>query len=102
MIKILSLKLRKDIEYVLGTSVEILAILSEDKPYSITITILDPTSYTMVDKVAMSRVNTGIYNYIYQSASTDQDGEYIATVSVSDGTKTTVRQITFILPEQLD
>lgn len=101
MIKILNLFPSKDIQMVLGTSVEIIAMLNKDKPSSITVSIEDPTNVQVVNGVEMSRVNTKIYNYVYQSNSIDQEGQYIITVSVNDGTNTAVRQETFILDEQL-
>ena len=101
MIKITSLKISKDINMVLGTSVEIVAFVNQDKPNSIKIKINDPTDTTVVNNVNMTRLNTKVYNYIYQSLSTGQDGDYEVIVTVSDGTNSSVAQDTFTLEDQL-
>jgi hypothetical protein len=101
MIKITSLKISKDINMVLGTSVEIVAFVNQDKPNSIKITIKDPYETVVVDNVNMTRLNTKVYNYIYQSLSTGQDGDYEVIVTVSDGTNSSVAQDTFTLEDQL-
>jgi hypothetical protein len=49
----------------------------------------------------MTRLNTKVYNYIYQSLSTGQDGDYEVIVTVSDGTNSSVAQDTFTLEDQL-
>jgi hypothetical protein len=101
MIKITSLKISKDINMVLGTSVEIVAFVNQDKPYSIKIKIDDPTDTTVVNNVNMTRLNTKVYSYIYQSLSTGQDGDYEVIVTVSDGTNSAVAQDYFTLEDQI-
>jgi hypothetical protein len=103
MIKITSLKITKDvnINMVLGTSVEVMIFVNKDKPNSIKITIKDPYDTVVVNNVDMIRLNTKVYNYIYQSLSTGQDGDYEVIVTVSDGTNSSVAQDTFTLEGQL-
>jgi hypothetical protein len=86
---------------VLGTSVEIVAFVNQDKPYSIKIKIDDPTDTTVVNNVNMTRLNTKVYSYIYQSLSTGQDGDYEVIVTVSDGTNSAVAQDYFTLEDQI-
>jgi nitrogen fixation protein FixH len=100
MIKVLEVRITKDIELVLGTCVEIVARLNATSPSTVTIKITDPCNTTKVNSVAMTKVSNKIYRYTYQSASTDGEGQYIVTVSASDGTYTSVKQETFVLIEQ--
>lgn len=101
MIKIISIEISKDIELVLGSAVEIITFLTQDKPNSITITIYDPTRTVIVNSVTMTRLNSKIYRYIYQSSSSGTQGTYIVSISVGDGTNTSVKQIEFDLNKQL-
>lgn len=101
MIKITSLKISKDINMVLGTSIEIIVFINQDKPYSIKITVKSPTETVVVDNANMNRLNTKVYNYIYQSSSTGQDGDYEVIVTVNDGTNSAVAQDIFTLKDQI-
>ena len=101
MIKIISVEVSKEIELVLGSAVEIVVFLTQDKPFSIKITIYNPTRSVIVSAITMSRVNSKVYNYIYQSSSSELEGLYIVSVEVSDGTNTSVKQIEFELNKQL-
>lgn len=100
MIKVLSINITKDIQLVLGTCVEIVAVLDGTKASSVTIKIQDPSNVSKVSSVTMTKVSTKIYKYTYQSVSTDGEGQYIVTISASDGTYTSVKQETFVLIEQ--
>ena len=101
MIKIISVEVSKEIELVLGSAIEIIVFLTQDKPYSIKITIHDPIRQVIINAVTMTRINTKIYRYVYQSSSSGTLGLYIVTIEVSDGTNTSVKQIEFILNQQL-
>ena len=101
MIKIISLECGKDIEFVLGTAIEFIAILNTDKPQAVTISITDPTNSQTVTDVEMTRLNSKIYSYIYQSASVYNSGLYVATVSATNGGYTTIRQLEFELSDPL-
>jgi uncharacterized GH25 family protein len=100
MIKILKVQISKDIQLLLGTAVEILVFLNTDKPTSVTIKIEDPGGSIKISSANMTRVNSKIYNYIYQSTSSDLDGTYTVTVSVSNGGYTAVKQDNFDMLEQ--
>jgi hypothetical protein len=101
MVKIISLDYGKDIELVLGTAIEFVAILNTDKPQAVTISITDPTNSQTVSNVQMTRLNSKIYSYIYQSAEVYNSGLYVATVSATNGGYTVVRQLEFELEEPL-
>jgi len=100
MHKILKIKISKDIDLVLGTAIEITAILNEDKPTSITITIEDPNTTEVVSTADMSRVNTKVYNYIYQSDEDGNEGDYIITIESTKDSYTSVKQKIITLREQ--
>jgi hypothetical protein len=99
MIKILSLHISKDIQLVLGTCVEILAILNGIAD-SVKITVADPCNNALVDEVTMTKLSNTVYSYSYQSASTNLEGNYIVTISVTSGVNTAVKQESFVLEEQ--
>ncbi len=100
MIKILEVRITKDIQLVLGTCAEVVVVLNGTKASTVTIKITNPSNVTVVNSVTMTKVSTRIYKYTYQSLSTDSEGQYIATVSASDGNNTSVKQETFVLYEQ--
>lgn len=101
MIKILSLEYSKDIELVLGTAIEFVAILNTDKPQSVTISITDPTCSETVHEVEMTRLNSKVYSYVYQSSEEYNEGIYVATVYATNGGYTVVRQLEFELSDPL-
>jgi hypothetical protein len=100
MIKILEVRISKDVELVLGTCVEIMVRLNATTSSTVTIKIEDPCDVTKVNSATMTKISNKIYKYTYQSASTDQEGNYIVTVSASDGTNTSVKQDNFVLYDQ--
>lgn len=86
--------------YLLGTSIKITTILTTPSPTSIVITIDDPSDVSKVTSAAMAREGDGVYSYVYQSASTDLEGEYVLTISAVSGGYTSVAQDEFILAKQ--
>lgn len=64
---------------------------------TVKITIEDPLDTTKVDEVAMTELTDNIYQYIYQSASADEDGDYLITVEAESGSYDIVYQKTFNL-----
>lgn len=86
-------------KFYLGTAVKITTILSVDTATT-TIKIVDPVNTTKVNNVAMTKDANKVYSYTYQSASSDQDGDYIITISATTGGYTTVTQDRFTLIEQ--
>ena len=86
--------------YYLGTAVKITVMLNIATASTATITIDNPSETVMIDSAAMTKAADGVYTYIYQSTSTDEEGTYIATISASYGGYTAVVQDSFILVEQ--
>jgi len=86
--------------FVLGTAIKITSVLSISYADSAKITIVDPYETVKVNAADMTHDADGVYSYIYQSASTDEEGDYIVTLSVSDGTYTAVVQEFVTLVDQ--
>ena len=86
--------------FLLGTAVEIISRVNIPTATSATIKIVDQTDTIKVNNVAMTKDADGYYSYVYQSASTDTQGTYVVTISVSYGGYTSVIQDYFDLLEQ--
>ena len=72
----------------LGTAVKITTILSLPSPTTIKITIKNPANITEVDAVGMTADTTLVYSYIYQTATTDDDGVYKIIIDATYGSYT--------------
>ena len=88
--------------YVLGTTVYIETILSDELASSdlITIQIQDAWDRIKVEDVAMAEVTPGVYSYAWQTTVggiTDEAGTYTAFVSVTVDSNTYVDYTTFEL-----
>jgi hypothetical protein len=84
----------------LGSAVKFTVILNIDTATTAKITIDDPSEIEQVTSVDMTKEADGVYSYIYQSASTDDDGEYFATITITYDSHTAVDQQYFALEEQ--
>ena len=87
-------------EFLLGDSVKITSILSIATATTATITIKDPGLTVKVNAANMTKSTDKVYTYIYQSASTDVCGDYIATITITYGGYTSVYQSKFSMKEQ--
>ncbi len=85
--------------YVLGTAVELTAILEEDLPTggTVTISIYDSADTLVVTDAATTEVAAHVFEYIYQSTDNDRGGSYraIFKVTVGDYTSLTTKTFTF-------
>lgn len=86
--------------FILGTAVKITSVISIATATTAKITIDDPNKVVKIDAVDMTKDADYVYSYIYQSVSTDDDGEYVITISINDGNYTAVIQDKFVLEEQ--
>ena len=86
-------------EFYLGTAVLIHAIF-EVAPDSVSITVRSPSGIKEVDAVAMTEKIDILYEYVYQSAVGDIEGDYIITVTATSGSYTEVSETTFSLQRQ--
>ena len=87
-------------QYILGTTVEIQTILSDElaSADAIHIQIEDPWDRVKVDNLAMTEVTPSVYNYLWQSAIggvTDEAGIYTAFISVTVNGQTYVDSTRF-------
>lgn len=87
-------------KYYLGTAVKITVILSVDTAATCKITVDDPSETVKVNAADMIKEANKVYSYVYQSASTDDDGDYIFTITITYGGYTSVTQNNFTLIEQ--
>ena len=83
--------------FLIGTAVKITTTVSRESPTSVTISITDPVSTAKVTLADMTPDTTTVYSYIYQSATTDTEGIYIATIRATYGAYTSLVQETFTL-----
>ena len=85
--------------FYLGTSIKISDILSVSNPDSVKITIEDPSDAVKVNAASMTKETDIIYTYIYQSATTDTEGDYVITITVTKGAYTSLIKSVFTLEE---
>ena len=85
--------------FTLGTAVKITTVLSVANPSSVKITIEDMGDTVMVNAVAMTQDTTTVYSYIYQSATTDDEGEYEVIIDAVYGAYTAKSKTTFEMVE---
>jgi hypothetical protein len=86
--------------FLLGTAVKITTMLNIDTATTALITIDDPTETEKVSGANMTRECDEVYTYTYQSDSNDEEGDYVATISITYGGYTAVVQSKFTLVEQ--
>lgn len=89
-------------KYCLGTAIKIIAIINIDTATTATIKIVDPSSTTKINDVAMTKESNQVYSYVYQSNENDEEGKYIVTIKVTSSGYTSVRQHYFEMQEQDD
>jgi hypothetical protein len=85
----------------LGSTVSITVVLDEDVVSGdiVKIKIEDPALTVKVNLVSMTELTNNVFQYLYQSASTDIDGEYIITIEATLSSKIVIDQKLFELVE---
>jgi hypothetical protein len=78
-------------DFLLGSAIEIIATFNIENP-TVTITIEDNYDTTRIDDVAMTKLSSTAYKYIFQSDEDWIEGDYIITIKATDGTYTTYTQ----------
>ena len=86
--------------FILGTAIKITSVINIDTATTTKITIDDPNETVKIDSANMTKDANGVYSYIYQSALTDEDGDYIITISITSGGYTAVVQDLFTMIKQ--
>lgn len=87
--------------FYLGTAIKITTVINIDTATAATITIKDSCELNKVTDVPMTKEANGVYSYIYQSYSTDTEGDYILTITVTYGGYISVMQDFFTMEEQI-
>lgn len=83
----------------LGTAVEITTILSRNNPNIVQITIKDPSETALVTDATMTAGGVNIYTYVWQSATTYNEGYYEVTIKATYGAYTALSKSSFELIE---
>ncbi len=81
--------------YILGTALTITVILNVSTATTATITIRDPGKTVQVDSANMTRDNSNVYSYVYQTNENLEDGTWTALVSITYGGYTSVSEKNF-------
>ena len=91
-----------DGNFVVGSSITITVLLGYDTSGNdaITITIEDPTDTVKVDWASMTKLSDSVFQYIYQNATTNEDGIYWVTIKATSGSNTIYEQKYFELSDQ--
>lgn len=85
--------------YNLGTAVKITVTLSVSNAEYAKITIKDPSDIAKVTDGVMIADTDTVWHYIYQSATTDNDGEYEITIKAKYGNYIALSKAYFYLIE---
>ena len=83
----------------LGTAVEITTVLSRKNPNSVTISIEDASEVAKITDAVMTAGGENIYTYIWQSATTDTEGDFEVTIKAVYGAYTALSKTSFELLE---
>jgi len=87
-------------KYYLDTGVKLTTLLSINTATTAKITIDDASEIEKVTLADMTKEANKVYTYIYQSVTSDNEGDYVATVTVTYGGYTSVTQEKFTLVKQ--
>lgn len=83
-----------------GTSIKITSVLNISTPTTARITVIDPSSISVITTRDMTKEADGIYTYILQTASTWTSGDYIVTIDITYAGYQAVTQQKFTLLDQ--
>ena len=87
-------------KFILGTAIKITVIIDIDSADSVLITIDNSEGTEVVTNASMTAVTEKVYSYTYQSSATGKWGDYLVTISITQGAYTSVSQKFFTLVEQ--
>lgn len=89
----------KEFTFLVGSAIKIEAKLSIATA-TCTVTIKNASGQVKVTDASMTKIVDKIYQYIYQSALTDDYGDYTAVVKIVSTSGTSYEKIEFVLEEQ--
>jgi len=90
----------KELSFLVGSAIQIDAILSINTAQSCTCSIKDEGSTAKVTDASMTKIADRVYQYIYQSSINDLDGDYTAIVKIVSTLGTSYEKINFTLELQ--
>ena len=70
-----------------------------DPATSVKVTVTDSIGTVKVNDLAMTKKSTGIFYYNLQLATADESGEWAARFKVTDGTKVSISDYTFLVED---
>lgn len=80
-------------------AVKIQVVLDQNNPDSVTIEIEDPSEVVKVNYASMTQIAPNVYQYVWQSTSSDDDGDYKITIVATYGNYKSVEQSYFTLED---
>jgi hypothetical protein len=86
--------------FFLGNAVKITSVINITTPSTVKITVKNPSAVAVADAVDMTKDADGVYSYILQTSTTWPEGDFVLTVSVTQGVYTAVTQEKFTLVRQ--
>lgn len=86
--------------FIRGTSIKIIVKLNINTASTAKITIEDPSELAKVSSVNMTKDANKYYSYVWQSSTTDVWGIYVITITITNGSYTSIAQKTFNLLEE--
>lgn len=89
----------RELNFLVGSAIKIEAKLNINTA-TCTCTVKNASGQTKIDDASMTKIVNGVYQYIYQSALTDDYGEYTAVVKIVSDSGTAYEKIIFTLDEQ--
>jgi hypothetical protein len=84
-------------QYYLGTALKFNIITNTSTADSVSIQIKNNSNQIVQDFLAATKIGSKVYEFIYQSSTSDFDGEYTAVVKLIEGIHTSIEHIKFTL-----
>ena len=89
----------KETKFLVGSAIKISAVISIDSA-TCTCTVKNESGQAKVTDASMTKIADKVYEYIFQSATTDDFGDYTAVVKIVSASGTSYEKIEFTLEEQ--
>ena len=83
-----------------GTAIKITSVINIDTPDTANITVKNPSTVQVVASANMSKEADGVYNYVLQTETSWNEGDYTVTITIVYAGYTSVSQQKFTLIRQ--
>jgi hypothetical protein len=87
---------------ILGGAVKFTVIINLDTAPTSTIKIEAPDKEDIVSATNMTKDGDGVYSYVFQSSEDYDEGRWVATITIGDGTNSVIREELFDLQDPWD